>query len=687
MRVRCAKPKTDSIVMIALSGRLLIQWIKDHSLGLLVIALLASTQSRLVYAEAFADPVGDVFDREGRTTAAESYLDIVEVEVVKSGAEYTARIKVNGPLPSSLADPTAFLEWDLMLDIDQNPGTHPWGPWALLDNGIGVDLLVRLMLGPSGQGYRAEVFNVATRKGTSIDFRIDGATVQLKFDDKSLNVASPLAFDCVFTARKYGNYGRSGSELALDKAPNQGYFTFSDGKMSLISTSTATSTLTVKRTYEGPMTDAHAHAIQWSWEWGNDWGRSWMTGTMSNYRKAGVDKVIFFDGYGALIAHKSRPSEIVPSLYVLYMNQTKTLADVRTALEWRFPWIGEALLRHWGDTNTPADDPIALQIYDLCAKYQAPITVHQDSGLFKGAYEELTRAVRKSPNCVFVFHGWWGPGGGHLTWEGLEDFIVKHPNIYIELAGRLEKDTRPGQVFLGGTRDDSYTYSDGRMREEWRRLFERYPERFINGFDLFTESAFTFDSIKMRVDYFRSLFGQIDQKAAEMINYKNVEDLLAKRVCLMNVSLSSESAKSGDMVTVTARLRSMGADSIRNETVAFFWEMADGRSIPIGEAKTDKSGLATLNYKIDAAGGTYWIVASHPESPSYSYRTARAQLTVNQPTTTVAKTMQVTVSTAISSSILQSNYAPYIVAGSATTVLILLLLRVSRRKKIELPQT
>jgi len=172
----------------------------------------------------------------------EAYLDIVEVEVVQSGIEYSARLKMNGPLPSNLSDPTIFIEWGLLVDIDQKPGTHPWGSWPLLDNGIGVDLLIRLILGPSGQGYRAEVFNAATRKSVRISFNIDGATVQLKFDDTSLGTV-PKAFDFVFETRKFGNYGASGAEIACDKAPNEGYFTFGGGILRPASTQTTTTSL------------------------------------------------------------------------------------------------------------------------------------------------------------------------------------------------------------------------------------------------------------------------------------------------------------------------------------------------------------------------------------------------------------------------------------------------------------
>jgi len=295
------------------------------------------------------------------------------------------------------------------------------------------------------------------------------------------------------------------------------------------------------RRYEGPMIDAHAHAhfLQWSGSLQtSDWGSEWMVEMMKTFRQLGVERVVFFGGTGVLEAHRLRPSEIIPSVFVPYMNWTISPLYVDTALKQGFMWVGEAVLRHWGATNTPADHPAALQIYDVCAKYKVPITIHQDSiGFFPGAYQELERALVYSSNCIFVFHGWcygWydkPTGQLHLTTQDLDRLLGAHPNLYLELAGQLESTPGPPwteQTFVGGsgTAADIFAYPDGRIREEWRNLFEKYPDRIMNGFDLYVKSAYTLEGLRRRVDYWRNLLGQIDQQAAEKIAYKNVERLL-----------------------------------------------------------------------------------------------------------------------------------------------------------------
>jgi len=288
--------------------------------------------------------------------------------------------------------------------------------------------------------------------------------------------------------------------------------------------------------YEGPMIDAHAHAVQWS--------ANWIVNTLEIYKKEGVYKVIFFDGPAALQAHNQRPDEIVPSLYVLHMDAESSVRDVENALKNGFLWVGEALLRHHGVSQVPADHPAAMQIYDLCAKYDVPITVHQDPADYGDAYIEFERVADMKRNTTFILHGWW-LGSAQVT-----AILQKHPNVYIELAGELEN--AKGD-FLGGTRQDQFS-SAGRIGGNWKYIFEKYQDRVINGFDFWMESQFNSDNLKKNVDYWRDLLGQIDQTAAEKIAYKNVENLLAHR--------PSSTTTTASTIRTTTGLNTSGYDAL-----------------------------------------------------------------------------------------------------------------------------
>ena len=61
-------------------------------------------------------------DKIGAPTNGESYLDIKEVELTFSDNLYVVRITVNALWLLKLDDPSIFLEWDLLVDVDPNYG-------------------------------------------------------------------------------------------------------------------------------------------------------------------------------------------------------------------------------------------------------------------------------------------------------------------------------------------------------------------------------------------------------------------------------------------------------------------------------------------------------------------------------------------------------------------------------------
>ena len=182
----------------------------------------------IAIAETFTDPSSDLFDAQGKSATGEKYIDIVGVELTQTGSTYVAQIRVIDSLPASSPDPSAFFEWDVLIDSDQDIGTHPWGSWALIDNGIGVDVLPRLTLGSSGYSGELLTWPGGKMSRQKIDFLVDGAVAEIRFDASTIK--NPMAFDFAFTARKY----ISGKMIVADKCPNEGWFTFSDGKVSLV---------------------------------------------------------------------------------------------------------------------------------------------------------------------------------------------------------------------------------------------------------------------------------------------------------------------------------------------------------------------------------------------------------------------------------------------------------------------
>jgi hypothetical protein len=184
----------------------------------------------VAYGQTFTDPTGDLFDSQGRPATGDSYLDIVEVEMIQTGTTYVGRIKLAGALPTGVSDSSTFIEWDMLIDADQNSGTHSWGPWPLIDNGIGVDALLRVTWSSSGYSGELLMWPGGTRSTQKIDFKVDGATVEMRVDASGRSV--PTAFDLVIAVRKYAEPGDK--LIVADKCLNEGHLTFFDGKLSLI---------------------------------------------------------------------------------------------------------------------------------------------------------------------------------------------------------------------------------------------------------------------------------------------------------------------------------------------------------------------------------------------------------------------------------------------------------------------
>lgn len=59
--------------------------LRSVALTFLLLCVVVPLQVGIVRAEAFTDPIGDLFDNQGRPVAAEPYLGIVEVELIRSG--------------------------------------------------------------------------------------------------------------------------------------------------------------------------------------------------------------------------------------------------------------------------------------------------------------------------------------------------------------------------------------------------------------------------------------------------------------------------------------------------------------------------------------------------------------------------------------------------------------------------
>lgn len=117
------------------------------------------------------------------------------------------------------------------------------------------------------------------------------------------------------------------------------------------------------------------------------------------------------------------------------------------------------------------DDPLMMQIYDVCQELKIPLLFHMDNQRGKDApgLPRLEHALSTFPKLDFIGHGpgWWASISGGLTQEELASYpkgkvrpggaidrlMGKYPNIYGDLsagsgANSISRDAEFGRAFM-----------------------------------------------------------------------------------------------------------------------------------------------------------------------------------------------------------------------------------------------
>jgi len=168
----------------------------------------------------------DAFVKSPTHPPEEKHLQIVDAGVARDADGYVATMQLGGDLPETTGHDNVVIEWDFLIDADQDPGTEVWirGDDSLgLKNDIGVDYLVRLWL--HGSRRQGEVW---TKEGDRRITRpaacdVSSNTIRLRFLPR--HIGGSTQFDYVVLARKLDNRDGRPSLLCYDKRPKEGHFT------------------------------------------------------------------------------------------------------------------------------------------------------------------------------------------------------------------------------------------------------------------------------------------------------------------------------------------------------------------------------------------------------------------------------------------------------------------------------
>jgi len=199
--------------------------------------------------------------------------------------------------------------------------------------------------------------------------------------------------------------------------------------------------------------------------------------------------------------------------------------------------IGEMTAEHFSMDEehpyetAPPDHPLFLRLADFAARYDLPIDLHMEAipeempmpSRFKSppnpkvlkpnikAFERLL-AHNRNAKIIWVHLGW--DNTGKRTIALTRRLLAENQNLYMSI--RIASGMRERKVVSPTFPLDK----DGRLKEEWLKLFQEFPDRFFIGSDEIIKKANNHPS----AGSIRSTVGMVDQlpgKLKSQIGYEN----------------------------------------------------------------------------------------------------------------------------------------------------------------------
>ena len=258
--------------------------------------------------------------------------------------------------------------------------------------------------------------------------------------------------------------------------------------------------------YAGPLIDAHSHLPSLGVLEGLI--RAMDRHKVSRVALLGVGGVQPRDLEWIEAAVKSYPDRVIPFAPLPRPTDQASVKSLERLLATgRFRGVGEVHVNQpLQKISIPADHPVLRKIYALCAKAQVPIVLHAELEWATAA--SLERALSKHPKTTFIL--------AHLGAADpvtLGRLLDAHPNPYTDLSGTH---------YL---RRPSIADEQGPLKPGWKELFERAPERFLLGLDLWAPRLFEAPTLDRLHTYERRILALLTPEVAEQIAYKTAARL------------------------------------------------------------------------------------------------------------------------------------------------------------------
>lgn len=251
-----------------------------------------------------------------------------------------------------------------------------------------------------------------------------------------------------------------------------------------------------------PLFDAHVHYKQPAWE---VYPPSTVLELMDSSGVA-MALVSSTPDEGTIMLWEHAPSRIVPELRPYHDeagsgNWTKAAGMLDYLIQRLDAYPHEGIGEFHLHSVDPADEAFLRQVAALAIERDIYIHVHSD-------HEPVEMLYSFEPELEII----WAHAGMIEPPEVVEEMMARYPRLYADTSYR----------------ENDILYLDGTVDPVWRRVIERFPERFMVGSDTWINNQWEHYATIMAVN--REWLARFPRPIAEMIAYKNAERLFGRKV-------------------------------------------------------------------------------------------------------------------------------------------------------------
>ena len=225
-------------------------------------------------------------------------------------------------------------------------------------------------------------------------------------------------------------------------------------------------------------------------------------------RDAGLRKALVSssDDAGTQLLVNAAPDLIVPALrpyrrrgsISTWMHDPSVITYVESRLaRFRYKAIGE--FHAYGDD---IKTEVLQRIIALAKEHKLLLHAHSDAAAIDLIFES-------DPDALVL----WAHSGFERP-ENVQAMLAKHANLWADLAFRSEQS------------------NGGEVSEEWRALFEAFPDRFMVGTDTFAPERWYY--VAEHADFSRRWLSSLTSELAKNIAYRNSEAMIARVISRQN---------------------------------------------------------------------------------------------------------------------------------------------------------